>query len=304
MKKLDIARLVTTIVYSLSVILLTVSVVQPAHAAEVPTARTTYAFLNVNSQEYTVGLKVDGYDMTWATGSGSSRKYIRAQRVANFLKTEVRSSVVALTECDTQMGADLAHLMGPSWKFLGGERSAHNKNGWLYDGDKWSQAQTLTVTQLPGSQGRRLLQTGLARRGVPGPNPVLQMATTHYSSGDPESRDAQHAAVMKKIGGGVRLLSADTNALSFPNGRLNDETVTAPRWVLERLGWEDYGRGVPSFHNYSKLDPGWPIDTIAASPNAQKTDAIDVTWSGSVDTRGKGISDHMALTVGVEFHTP
>jgi hypothetical protein len=275
----------------------------PAVADEAPMARTTYAFFNVNSQEYTAGEKIDGVDMTWATGSGSTRKYIRAKRVADLLKNEVRASLVAVTECDTQMGADLAKLMGSNWRFVGGERSAHNKNGWLYDSSKWSTG-NLSVTILPGSQGRRLLQMGFYRRNVPGPNPMLSLAVTHYSSGDPASRDAQAAAVMAKIGGAARMLAADTNALSFPNGRYDDGTTTAPRWVMERLGWEDFGYGVPSFHDYGKIDPGMAIDTIALSPKAQDTDVIDVLWNGSVDTRGKYVSDHMVITVGVEFRTP
>lgn len=279
------------------------SVTLPAKAAELPVAKTTYAFFNVNSREYTEGLKIDGVDMTWATGSGSTRKYIRAGRVATFFKNDVRSSIYALTECDTVMGADLAHLMGPNWKFIGGERVAHNKNGWLYDSSKWTPG-NLGVTVLPGEQGRRLLQMGWYRRNVPGPNPMLSTATTHWASSDPASRDAQAAATLAKIGGAARLLSADTNASSYPNGRYDDGTTTAPRWVMERQGWEDFGTQVPSFHNYGKINPGLPIDTIAVSAKAQDTDSIDVTWNGSVDTRGKYVSDHMVLTVGVEFRTP
>jgi hypothetical protein len=294
-------RISTIFTFVLAMLLSTFAL--PAQAVEVPMARTTYAFFNVNSQEYTKGIKLDGVDMTWATGSGSTRKYIRAARVATLFKTEVKSSIYALTECDTQMGADLAHLMGSNWKFIGGDRTAHNKNGWLYDSSKWTPG-NLSVTVLPGDQGRRLLQIGWYRRNVPGPNPMLSTATSHWASSDPESRDAQARATLDKIGGASRLLSVDTNASSYPNGRDDDGTTTAPRWVMEREGWEDFGTQVPSFHNYGKIDPGLPIDSIAVSKKAQDTDAIDVTWNGSVDTRGKYVSDHMVLTVGVEFRTP
>ncbi|GAB2575995.1 endonuclease/exonuclease/phosphatase family protein [Microlunatus antarcticus] len=272
----------------------------PASAAT--TYATTYAELNCNWQGYTAGESVDGVDLTWAKGSGSSRRYIRAQRLADLLRGQVKASLYALTECDTQMLDDLVHLMGSQWEHIGGDNTSQNRTGWLYDSGKWSPGK-LSTTTLPGDPdggytGRRLLQVGFSRK-VTGTDPMLSVAMTHLSSGNPEARDLQMRAALAKMDGKVRLLAGDLNASTPPGETPCDEP--GPRSQLACAGWDEYGSDVPSWHDYGRNLPGLALDVVAVSPAAQAAGRITLTSRRTVDTAPTYASDHRVLVVGVAF---
>lgn len=278
------------------------STIPQADAAEPTIQRTAYAELNCNWQGYTKGLTVEGQDLTWATGSGSSRKYIRAQRMANLLKNDVKSSLYGLTECDTQMMTDLAKLMGSQWKFIGGDNDLHNRTGWMYDSTKWKPG-ALSVTNLPGDPdggytGRRLLQVGFFRIGTPS---MLSVAMIHLSSGNPEARDLQMDAALDKIGTANRLLAGDINASSSPApGEPDSCRLTGPRWQLDCRGWDTFGEDNPTFQDYGRID-GLPLDVIAVSPGAQASSKIVMSNETVVDTAATYVADHNLLKVTVSF---
>ena len=278
---------------------------QQADAAVI-SSTMTYSELNCNWQGYTAGKYRDGVNLTWATGSGSTRKYIRAQRLANVLKNNVKASLYGLTECDTQMLADLAKLMGSNWRWIGGENDAHNRTGWLYDSSKWRPG-SLSVTVLPGDPdggytGRRLLQIGFYRL-LSGTDPMLSVAMVHLSSGNPEARDLQMDAALDKIGGAVRLLAGDLNASSVPP---IDETdpcrLTGPRWQMKCRGWTDPMARFSTFQDYGELTPGLPIDIISVSPGAQALMRITINSASSVDMAATYAADHNALKASVTFN--
>lgn len=274
----------------------------PAHAATVTTS-FSYTEMNCNWQGYTKGLKEDGVDLTWATGSGSSRKYIRAQRMANLFKNNVKASLYGLTECDTQMLQDLAKLMGSQWKYIGGDNDTQNRTGWLYDSSKWHPG-NLSVTVLPGDPdggytGRRLLQVGFFHIQS-GTDPMVSLAMVHLSSGNPEARDLQMDAALDKIGGAVRLLSGDLNASSVPPANGTDPcSLTGPRWQLACRNWTDPMAQFATFQDYGNLTPGLPIDIMSLSPAAQSV--YTLKNETSIDTATTYVTDHNALKASVSF---
>jgi hypothetical protein len=279
--------------------------VQPAQAAEVTTQTTTYSEMNCNWQGYTAGLKEDGVDLTWATGSGSSRKYIRAQRMADLLHNNVKASLYGLTECDSQMLADLAKLMGSQWKYIGGDNDAQNRTGWLYDSTKWKPG-NLSTTILPGLDdgtytGRRLLQVGFYRL-VDGADPMLSVAMVHLSSSMPTARDKQMDAALDTMEGKTRLLAGDLNASSVPPADETDPCrLTGPRWQMACRGWSDPMARFATFQDYGDLTPGLPVDIISVSPAAQSTGKIRIGTTSSVDTATTYVTDHNALRATIYF---
>lgn len=294
-------RLLAAVAVVLAALLLSL-LAPPASAWAATTYSTTYAELNCNWQGYTTGEKLDGVDLTWATGSGSKRRYVRAQRLADLLRGQAKASLYALTECDTQMLDDLAHLMGPQWERLGGDNTTQNRTGWLYDSEKWAPGK-LSVTELPGDPdggytGRRLLQVGFSRK-VAGTDPMLSVAMLHLSSGNTAARDLQMRAALAKMDGKVRLLAGDLNA-STPPQPVCDPDLPGPREQLSCAGWSEYGSAVPSWHDYGRREPGLPLDVLAVSPAAQDGH-ITITSSRAVDTAPTYAADHLALVVGVSF---
>lgn len=273
----------------------------PAHA-DVVVQTATYAEQNCNWQGYTMGEKVNDVDLTWATGSGSSRKYIRAQRMADYFHSSIKASLYGLTECDSQMMADLAHLMGSQWKYIGGNNDTQNRTGWLYDSTKWHPG-TLSVTVLPGDpdggyDGRRLLQVGFYR-SVSGTDPMLSVAMVHLSSGDPEARDLQMGATLDKIGGAVRLLAGDTNASS--PAQPDPCGLTAARSQLACSGWSDPFTGRGGFQDYGRLTPSLAVDVMSVSPSAQSSGRIVINSTRTADAAASYSTDHDTLVSSVSF---
>jgi hypothetical protein len=282
--------------------------VSKADAAEVASVSFAYTELNCNWQGYTKGLKEDGVDLTWATGSGSSRKYIRAQRMATLFKNNVKSSLYGLTECDSQMLSDLAHLMGSNWKYIGGDNDTQNRTGWLYDAVKWHPG-SLSTTVLPGDPdggytGRRLLQIGFFRDLAGSSDPMISLAMVHLSSGSGGrlARDLQMDASLDIMEGKVRLVSGDLNASSVPKPDSDPCSLTGPRWQMACRGWSDPMAGVSTFQDYGNLTPGLPVDIMSLSPAAQEQDKIRISNPHSINTASTYVTDHNALQSSVSFN--
>jgi hypothetical protein len=278
-----------------------------ADAAETAVVNFQYTEMNCNWQGYTKGLKEDGVDLTWATGSGSTRKYIRAQRMATLLNTKVKSSMYGLTECDTQMLQDLAHLMGSQWKYIGGDNTTTNRTGWLYDSGKWHPG-TMSITSLPGDPdggytGRKLEQVGFFRDLSDNSDPMISMAMLHLSSGNPEARDLQMEYALDKMEGKVRLVAGDLNASSVPKADEEDPCrLTGPRWQMACAGWSDPMAPYATFQDYGDLTPGLGVDIMSVSPAAQEDDRIRIGTTKMIDTGTDEVTDHNALVASISFN--
>jgi hypothetical protein len=276
-------------------------------ASAVTTVSFQYTEMNCNWQGYTKGLKEDGVDLTWATGSGSSRKYIRAQRMATLLKGTVKSSLYGLTECDTQMMQDLAHLMGSQWKYIGGDNDTQNRTGWLYGDSKWNPG-SLSTTILPGDPdggytGRRLLQIGFFRDLSGSADPMISMAMMHLSSGNSQARDLQMAYALDKMEGKVRLAAGDLNASSVPKADEEDACrLDGPRWQMACAGWSDPMAPYATFQDYGNLTPGLPLDIISVSPAAQEQNKIRIVSTKYVNTASTYVTDHNALIASISYN--
>jgi endonuclease/exonuclease/phosphatase family metal-dependent hydrolase len=273
--------------------------------------------LNCNFRLYSDGVSVtdpDGtvYDLTWQTA--------RAARLGSFLKQEMRCSLYAVSECDTQMMDDLCEFLSPAdpllprWKHIGGDNyfsgpydgDAQDKNGFLYDSSKW-QWDAFVNHNLPSGGTRSLL--GATWTYLP-TGDSIRLYTTHLSSQDPTGRPLQMARCLEIMKGEVCTFTGDLNAQSTVYNSKLAANQQGPRVQLDRAGWEEapYAPGTLSFNSYNSSVPTGRIDYFGRSPEAVRAGRFAISAasfvpalspvSGAVSAYG---TDHNPTRANVSF---